>query len=29
MGEAGREVAVRITWDGVVDKLIAAGTSGE
>ena len=28
MGEAGREVAVRITWDGVVDKLIAAGTSG-
>ena len=27
MGEAGREVAVRITWDGVVDRLIAAGTS--
>ena len=22
MGEAGREVAVRITWDGVIEKLI-------
>jgi glycosyltransferase involved in cell wall biosynthesis len=25
MGEAGREVAARITWDGVVEKLIGAG----
>jgi glycosyltransferase involved in cell wall biosynthesis len=25
MGEAGREVAGRISWDGVVDKLIGAG----
>jgi glycosyltransferase involved in cell wall biosynthesis len=24
MGEAGREVAVRITWDGVVEKLIGS-----
>ncbi len=24
MGEAGREVAARITWDGVVEKLTAA-----
>ena len=24
LGEAGREVARRITWDGVVEKLVAA-----
>jgi glycosyltransferase involved in cell wall biosynthesis len=27
MGDAGREVASRITWDGVVDKLTGAGTA--
>jgi glycosyltransferase involved in cell wall biosynthesis len=24
MGDAGRDVAVRITWDGVVEKLVGS-----
>ena len=27
MGEAGRRVATAITWEGVVERLVAAGTA--